>query len=317
MANSTALAYRQAQTIDNSGSGAGTQWLHALWQLYQYFFVDAEAVDTGRWRLVDSSPAAGMWTAASNIVDNSWFVVEAQAGRRIWQAKFQASNVAALDESPSSTYSLIVNFSSGAGWVSKGGANGGFTSSPVIDSNNKLLGGLDISGSDGEIIIHGDRDTVLIAISPNGTIAFTAGGYVGRFEPDSSQIIYPECVLVPWDGTGSPKGFDRASAGGCFALTPADSHVLNEASPSPVSEPVQVHCPAWLDSSHQPSAFSGEFTYRPLEISSNSAPLGTLRLVFGVAGLIVKSRLDNRQKIALHAGTADDGVAIKHNGVVL
>jgi len=316
MANSTAMAYRQAQAVDNSGTGAGKQWLHQLWHLYQYFFVDAEAVDNGRWRLVDSDPVAGSWTDPLNIVDNSWFVVEAQAGRRQWQAKFQASNVLNLNEVPSTTYSLVVNLSSGGGWVSKGGANGGFSTSPVYDSDNQLMGGNNVTGLDGEIIIHGDRDTVLVAGTQNGTTAFENGCYLGRFEPDTDRIVYPECVLVPWDGAGSPKGFDR-STGGVFHLNPSGSHVLNEDSPIPNSEPVQVHAPAWMDSAHQPSAFSSEFTFRPLDISSNSAFLGTLRLVWAVAGSVVKSRLDNRQKLVLHGGTNDVGVALKHNGVVL
>jgi hypothetical protein len=318
MANSTALAYRQSATVDNSGTGAGTQWLHRLWHLYQYFFTDAEAVDNGRWRLVDSSPAQVDWGTLANIVDNSWFVVEAYAGRRRWQAKFQATNVLPLDEVPSTTYSLVVNLSSGAGWTGKGNPNGGFSTSPVFDSDNKLLGGLNVAaGADAEMFVHGDRDTVLVAGGQNGITAFQNGCYLGRFEADSDLILYPEVVLVPWNGAGGPKGFDRDPAGGCFSLNPADSFVLNAATPYPLPELVQVHTPAWMDNAHQPSAFSNEFTYRPLGISSVNAYLGLLRLVWSCAKLVTKSRMDNRQKLVLHGGTSDYGVCIKHNGVVI
>ena len=313
---STALAYRQFETVDNTGTGAGQQWLHCLWHLYQYFFTDAEAVDSGRWRLVDSSPAAGSWSTVGNIVDNSWFVVEAQNGRQQWQAKFQASNVAALDETPAGTYRLAVNLSPGGGWVSKGGGNGGFTTSAVFDSNNKLLGGGNNSGSnDGSLIIHGDRDTVLIGISPVDADTFTSGAYVGRFEADTSKILWPTCVLTAWDGSGSPKGFDRAT-GGVFHSSPSGSFVLNADSPTPLEEAVSVWAPGWLNNAHQPSSFSQSYHYRPLEIASVSAPLGFLRLVYGCAGVGVLSRLDNRQLLVLHGGGANYGVAIRHNGVL-
>jgi hypothetical protein len=310
------MAYRQAAVVTNSASGAGKKWLHRLWHLFQYFFTDAEAVDNGRWRLVDCSPAPGSWATATNVVDNSWFVVESYAGRRKWQAKFQATNASPLDEVPSNTYCLAVNLCSGAGWTAKGGANGGFAASPVSSTGNKLLGGLNVS-VDGEMTIHGDRDTVIVAGTQTGTDLFTNGCYLGRFEPDTSLITYPECVLVPWNGSGSPKGFDRNTTGGLFYLNPADSAVLNQVTPFPALEAVQVHTPAWMDNAHQPSAFSSEFTYRPFEISSVSAYLGMLRLVWSCAGLVVKSRLDNRQKLVLHGGNNNFGVCIKHNGVVL
>lgn len=315
MANSTALAYRQNATVDNGGTGSGQQWLHRLWQLFQYFFTDADAVDNGRWRLVDSSPIVTSWSTITNITDNSWFVIESYAGRRKWQAKFQATNVNPLDELPGIPYCLVVNLCSGAGWTGKGNSNGGFAASPVQDSDNKLLGGLNTSGMNGEMFIHGDRDTVLVAGTQQGVTDFKNGCYIGRFEADNSLILYPECVLVPWDGSGSPKGFDRNTSG-CFARIPSDSHVLNETLPYPNTEPVQVHTPVWMDNTHQPSAFSGEFTYRPLEISSNSAYLGRLRLVWSCAGLGTKSRLESRQKLVLHGGNSNYGVCIKHNGLV-
>lgn len=315
MANSTALAYLQNVTVDNSGSGAGTQWLHRLWHLFQYFFTTAEAVDNGRFRLVDCSPTQGDWATLANIVDNSWFVVESFAGRRKWQAKFQATNMVPLDELPSLQYCLVVNLCSGAGWTSKGAANGGFSASAVQDCNNKLLGGEDQSpGTDGVLYVHGDRDTILIAGSLQGPDYFHVGGYVGRFEADSDTMLYPECVLGPWDGTGSPKGFDRSPGGGCFSLDPDASAVLNETLPYPAVEPVQVHTPAWMDNAHQPSAFSSEYTFRPIGISSNSAYLGLLRLVWSCASLAPRSRIDNRQKFVMHSGNSNYGVAIKHNG---
>jgi hypothetical protein len=318
MANSTALAYRQYEDISNTGIGAGTQVLHILWHMYQYFFVDAEAVDAGRWRLVDSSPAAGSWTTLSNVVDNSWFVVEAQSGRRQWQAKFQASNVAALDESPSSSYSLVVNLCSGGGWTAKGGGNGGFTASSVFCTQNKLISGTDQSGNPvGKIFIHGDRDTVLIANTLTGTADYAGGAYLGRFEPDTSKILYPECVLVPWDGAGSPIGFDRYTAGGVFAETPADSAVLDETSPTPVIESCQVWTPGWLSTgNHEPSAFSGEYHYRPMEVTCDRALLGTLRLVVACSNIVAKSRLLARQYFVLHNDHAAYGVAIQHNGLI-
>jgi hypothetical protein len=316
MANSTALAYRQASVVDCSGTGAGQQWLHRLWHLYQYFFEDAELVDAGRWRLVDSSPAQVDWGTLGNIVDNSWFVVESFAGRRKWQAKFQATNVLPLDETPSINYCLVVNLSPGAGWTGKGNPNGGFSTSPVFDSDNRLLGGLNTVGTDAQMFVHGDRDTVLVLGTQNGEDSFQNGCYLGRFEADTELIAYPEIVLVPWDGTGSPKGFDRNTTGGCFSLNPADSFVLNQATPYPLIESVQVHTPGWMDNDHQPSAFSSEFTYRPLEVSSVNAYLGLLRLVWSCAGLVVKSRLDSRQKLVMHGGLSTYGVCIKHNGLV-
>jgi hypothetical protein len=318
MANSTALAYRQFQSIDNTGTGAGQQWLHLLWQCFQYFMDSADEVDAGRWRLVDSSPAMGSWGTLSNIVDNSWFVIEAQKGRRQWQAKFQATNVAALDESPAGTYRLAINLCSGGGWTAKGGANGGFASSAVVCSTNLLLGGTDQSANpDGEVIIHGDRDTVLIASTLTGDVDFACGAYLGRFEADTSTITYPECILTPWDGGGSPKGFDREPTGGVFATTPADSFVLNQNTPAPIGEPVQCWTPGWLSTgTHEPSGFSGEYHYRPIDITSNSAYLGTLRLVFSASGVTSRSRLNARQLLVLNNAAATYSVAIQHNGVV-
>jgi hypothetical protein len=316
MATSTAMAYRQSAAVDNSSTGAGQQWLHQLWHLFQYFFVDAAAVDSGRWRLVECSPAVGDWATLTNIVDNSWFVVEAYAGRRQWQAKFQATNLDALDEVPSTSNCLAVNLCSGGGWTTKGGTNGGFEASPLPGTGNKLLGGVATTGTNGEMLVHGDRDTVLVAGTQTGTDNFKNGCYLGRFEPDNDRILYPECVLVPWNGSGSPKGFDR-SAGGCFATTPADSAVLNHVLPFPTLEVVQVHTSGWMDDAHQPSAFSSEYTYRPLEISSVSAYLGMLRLVWSCAKLLCKSRMDSRQKLVLHGGTTTYGVCVKHNGAAL
>lgn len=316
MANSTAMAYRQAVTITNSASGAGKKLLHRLWHLFQYFFTDAETVDNGRWRLVDCSPVQASWATATNIVDNSWFVVESYAGRRKWQAKFQATNSSPLDEVPSNTYCLAVNLCSGAGWVAKGGGNGGFTASPVACSGNKLMAGTNVTVN-GEMFVHGDRDTVIVAGTQSGVDSFINGCYLGRFEADTTRITYPECVLVPWNGVGSPKGFDRNPTGGLFSLNPAGSAVLNHVSPIPTIEAVQVHTSGWMDNAHQPSAFSSEFTYRPFEISSVSAYLGMLRLVWSCAGLVVKSRLDSRQKLVLHAGLNTYGVCIKHNGLVI
>lgn len=318
MANSTALAYRQFQSIDNTGTGAGQQWLHLLWQIFQYFMDSADDVDTGRWRLVDSSPAMGSWGTLSNIVDNSWFVIEAQKGRRQWQAKFQATNVTALDETPGGSYRIAVNLCSGGGWTAKGDANGGFAASSVVASTNLLLGGTDQSGNpDGEVIIHGDRDTVLIASTLAGSVNFVCGCYLGRFEADTSAITYPECVLTAWDGAGSPKGFDRAPTGGVFAETPADSFVLNQNTPSPSGEPVQCWTPGWItDGTHEPSSFSSEYHYRPIDATSNTALLGTLRLVFSCCSIVCRSRLNARQLLVLNGGSTQYGVAIQHNGII-
>lgn len=310
--NSTALIYRQWAVIDNSGSGAGQQYNHVLWNLYQYFMTDPVTIDSGRWRLVDAS--AIVWAAAANVVDNSWFVVEAFKGRRQWQVKFQATNVAALDESPGITYCLVANICSGGGWTAKGGANGGFAASSLVCSGNRLLGGLSMAGSNGSLLIHGDRDTVLVAFTPSGTSNWTSGAYVGRFEPESSAIPYPEALLTAWDGFGSPKGFDRSSSG-VFSTSPSGNHHVLSSGLVPTSQTAQVWTSGWLDTSHQPSSFSGAFTSRPLEISGPDAPLGYLRLVWAVSGMTAGSRLDARQKLVLHAAAPGFGVAIQHNGL--
>jgi hypothetical protein len=313
MAASTALAYRQFQSVDNTGAGAGQQWLHRLWHLYQYFFTDAEAVDGGRWNLVDE---VGIdWSSASNVTDNSWFVVEAQAGRQHWQAKFQATNSTGLDETPGLSYCLVVILSPAGGWGVKGGGNNGFTGTVVPASANLLLGGLDMSGNpDGVMSVHGDRDTVLIASTSSDVTAFDCGGYVGRFEADTDRIPYPCCALTAWDGFGAPKGFDRYSGGGCFSQNPSASYTLDQ---SVAADTVQVWTPEWISSgSHEPSAFSGDYHYRPLEATCSNAFLGTLRLVWACGGLATYSRMDSRQKLVLHASHVHAGVAIKHNGVV-
>jgi hypothetical protein len=314
MAVSTALAYRQYVTVDNSGTGAGQQWLHRLWHLYQYFFTDADTVDSGRWRLVASS--AINWASASNVVDNSWFVVEAQSGRQHWQAKFQASNVAGLDESPGTNYCLAVVLSPGGGWGVKGGGNNGFTLTTVPASSNLLLGGTNVTGTnDARMNVHGDRDTVLIASCLSDVNAFTCGGYVGRFEPDTDRITYPVCALSAWEGTGVPKGFDRYTSGGCFAQNPSDSYVLDN--DFDTVETAQVWTPEWISSgSHEPSVFSGEYHYRPMELTGPHALLGTLRLVWACGGLATYSRMDSRQKLVLHGGHTNHGVCIKHNGTL-
>jgi hypothetical protein len=313
MSNSTALAYRQFQTVDNSGTGAGQQWLHRLWHLYRYFFVDADAVDSGRWRLVAASSID--WSAASNVVDNSWFVIEAQSGRQHWQAKFQATNVTALDELPVISYGLAVSLSPGGGWGTKGGTNRGFTGTLVPASQNLLLGGTNMSGPTNALMsIHGDRDTVLIASTLSGTTTYLCGGYLGRFEADTDRISYPECLLTAWSGLGTPQGFDRFSGGGCFAQNPSGSYALNALG---AASAAQVWTPEWISSgTHEPSSFSREFHYRPLELTCSGALLGTLRLVWACGGLASYSRMDSRQKLVLHGNHINAGVCIKHNGVV-
>ena len=313
MPSSTALVYRQYQTLDNSGSGPGTQWLRALWEVYQWLFADCEAADSGRWSLLGSSPAAPSWSAAANIVDNSWFALECSLGRHQWQAKFQATNVAALDEAPGLTYCLAVSLSPAGGWVAKGGANGGFSGTTIPAGTHLLLGGSDISGADGRVTIHGDRDTVLIAIATSGSTDYDAGGYLGRFEPFVDEIPYPECLLTAWDGVGSPKGFDRTALGGVFGAAPGGSYALDSAVP-PVADTCQVWTPGWLTSARQPNPFSGQFHWRPLELSISTSPLGYLRHVDSAAGLISGSRIDYRRKLVLHNANADVAVAIKHNG---
>lgn len=312
MANSSTLAYYQNQVLDQSGVGAGQQWLHALFLLYRYFFTVAHGVDSARFRRVDSSLTTAQWGALAAVVDNTWFVVEATKGKQVWQAKFQATNVAPLDEAPGITYCLACSLSPGAGWTAKGDPNGGFAASAVVASANLMLGGTDVTGANGTLFVHGDRDTVLIAMATHGAAAYNTGAYVGRFEPESDRIPYPSVLLTAWDGVGAFTGFDRT---GCFALTPSDSFLLSSATP-PVSTNGFVFTSQWLVTSTQPSAFSGEYTYRPIELCMMDAFVGYLRLVWGCAGLAALSRLDSRQKLVLHGGDLDAGVAISHNGLV-
>lgn len=312
MPSSTAYAYRQYQTIDNSGSGAGTQWLHALWHIYQYLFSDADTVDSGRWELLDSSPAPAAWSTATNVVNNSWFAIECKTGRRQWQAKFQATNTVVLDEAPVVTYALVVSLSPGGGWSGKGLANGGFASTSVPAGAHIYLGGGDIAGIDGRIYVHGDRDTLLVAIAANGNTDYDCGGYIGRFDPFTSAILYPECVLGGYDGTAR-RGFDRSTDGGAFATSPAASYALNA---TPTGVTAGSFTPAWIDASHQPDPFSGMYTYRPLELAISNAPLGYLRGVWAAAGPAARTRMDYRRKLVLHASAADYAVAIKHDGSV-
>jgi hypothetical protein len=201
MANSTAITFSQNLTTDNSGAGAGTQWLSALYRLFHALFTDAHVVDSGRWRLVDCSPAVGDWSTITNVVDNSWFVVESFKGRQQWQCKFQATNVAALDEAPGGTYRLAASLSPGGGWTAKGDPNGGFAVAPTVASDNLLVSGEDLSAvANGVLHVHSDRDTLLVAIAGTGTTAFDGGCYVGRFDPDTDRIPYPSCLLTAWSG---------------------------------------------------------------------------------------------------------------------
>jgi hypothetical protein len=311
MANSTAITFSQSLAIDNSGTGAGTQWLSVLHDLFRAFFADADDVDSGRWRLVDSSPVVGDWSSIANVVDNSWFVVEALKGRQQWQCKFQATNVAALDEAPAGTYRVAARFSPGGGWTAKGAANGGFAAAPTVASANLLLGGGDYTAAaNGVVHVHSDRDTVLIAIAHTGTAAYDGGCYVGRIDPDTDRIPYPSCLLT---AGAVLAGFDRA---GAFATTPTESFALSSAL-VPVADVCEVHTSGWMDTAHQPSFFSGEYTYRPLEIAGSDSPLGYLRLIWSCANLAALSRMDNRQKLVLHNGGLSNGVAVVHNGLIL
>jgi hypothetical protein len=308
MPNSSAITFSQSGVLNNAGSAAGQQWLSALYRLFHAFFTTANAVDSGRWRLVDCSPAVGSWSTIGNVVDNSWFVVEALKGRQRWQCKFQATNVVALDEAPGGTYRLVASFSPGGGWTLKGGANGGFVAAPTVASANFLLGsGNHTAAPNGVLHVHSDRDTVLVAIAHTGNTNYDGGAYLGRIEPDSDRIDYPSCLL-----TG---GFDR-SAGGAFSATPDGSYVLSAAVPH-VAENAVIHTSGWMATTYQPSMFSGEYTYRPLEIVNSNSFVGYLRLVWSCANLASLSRMDSRQKLVLHNGHLSDGVTIVHNGLVL
>lgn len=288
-------------------------WNHSLWQIFQYLFVDCDTVDSGRWHLLDSSPAVGSWTNPTNIVDNSWFAFECFMGQRQWQGKFQSTNVATLDEAPASTFLLVGSLSPGGGWTAKGAANGGFSASVLPAGAHLVLGGGNPgTGSDGTIIIHGDRDTLLIAIAPNTTSDYDAGCYMGRFDPFVDEIANPECLLV---AGAANNGFDR-SANGVFSEAPSESFVLDATTPTPAAVTGQVYTSGWLDSAHQPDPFTGQWHYRPLELAIPTSPMGFLKHTWGAAGLSSKSRMDYRRKLVLHSGDNDYGVTIKHNGTL-
>lgn len=291
-------------------------WNQALYELFHYFFTTSEAVDTGRWRLVAHSLAAAAdWNTVANVVDNSWFVVEAFNGLRLWQAKFQNSNVAALDEAPATTYSLVCCLSPDGGWGAKGGANGGFTGTATPVSGNLYLGGSNITGnSDSSILIHGDRDTVLIAGTLAGKQSFAFGGYVGRFDRETNSITKPECLLTAWDGVGSPNGFDRG-VGGAFHANPGGSYALDSTS---TLDTLSCFTSGWLTSAYQPGLFTPTtFNVRPIEIVNLDSYLGTLRLLWACGNLASGSRLDGLQKLVLHNMDANVGVCIQHNGSAL
>lgn len=311
MATSTRFVYRQYNTIDNSGTGAGQQWLHALWQIFQYLFVDCELADTGRWTLLDSSPTKASWANVSNIVDNSWFAFECTNGRRHWQGKFQATNVTALDEAPATTYSLVVSLSNAGGWDFKGAANGGFAGSSLPAGTHLVLGSSDISGTDGLFIMHGDRDTLLISMAANGTSVFDCGCYLGRFEPVVGTIPYPECILAA--GAGN-NGFDR-TVNGVFGSAPS-SFALDATTPTPSAVSCQCYTSGWMDDAHQPDPFTSQYHYRPIEIAISDSPLGSLRGTYAAAALSAKTRMDHNRKLVLHSGITTSGVAIKHNGTL-
>lgn len=309
MTSSSAVIYRQYETIDNSADAAGKQWLHALWHIYQFLFSDNNAIDNGRWILKASSPSAANWSSASNIVDNSWFVAEAALGRYKWQVKFQATNATVLDESPSNARTLVCCLSPAGGWVSKGGANGGFSGTSVPSSGNLALGGGIIGGINGEVIFIGDRDTLVLGIATNSKLSFNAGGYVGLYDVMTDNIPYPLCLLGCWAGAGYSKGFDRV-VGGSFSAAPTASYVLDNTG---TGVTCACYTSGWLDTAHQPDVWTSRYHFRPMELVISTSPLGFLRHVWGVGGLGSKSRLDYRQKLVLHNGDPDHGVAIKHN----
>lgn len=314
---STALTYRQTlAAIDNSAAGAGQMWNQVLYELFHYFFTTSEAVDTGRWRLVAHSlGAAADWNTVGNVVDNSWFVVEAFKGQRLWQAKFQNANVAALDEAPATTYSLVCRLSPDGGWTAKGDPNGGFNGTATPASNNLYVGGSDLTGNaDSSVLIHGDRDTVLIAGTLAGKEAYKFGCYVGRFDRETSLITQPECLLTAWDGAGSPNGFDRG-AGGAFNATPGGSYALDSTT---TTDTVTCYTSSWLTSTYQPGQFTpNTFNVRPIEITNQDSYLGTLRLIWACGNLASGSRLDGLQKLVLHDADANVGICIQHNGLAL
>lgn len=314
---STAITYRQTLSdIDNSGAGAGQMWNQVLYELFHYFFTTSEAVDTGRWRLVRHSLAsAATWNTVTNVVDNTYFVVEAYKGQRVWQAKFQSSNVAVLDEAPATTHSLVCCLSPDAGWNSKGAANYGFANTTTPASSNLYLGGSDLTGNaDGSILIHGDRDTVLIAGTLAGTQSYAFGGYLGRFERENAAITKPECLLTAFDGVAVPNGFDRGT-GGAFSSAPGGSYALDSTT---TADTVACYTSGWLSSAYQPGMFTPTtYNARPIEIVNQDSYLGTLRMIWGCGNLAAGSRLDALQKLVLHDTDAESAVCIQHNGAAL
>jgi len=304
--------------ISNSGTGAGKQWLAALFEIYHYFFTTSELIDSVRWELVASNLTSVQWQTVGNVVDNSWFVVRATQSRyggdNPLLYKFQATNVAALNEAPAGTYRLVVSMHSNATWLAKGAGNGGYASDvPYLAySGNLLLGGTNQVGNpNGSVFIAGDRETVLIAGTLFGSDYYDWGGYLGRYTPDVDQITHPECIVTAWDGTGSPKGFDR-SAGGAFDENPGNSYCIDH---NNNVDTVKVWSPGWLHQTWQPSHFVQQWNYRELEITNSMSFLGKLRLVWAVGALASRSRIDARQKVVLHGTAAyDDGVAVINDG---
>lgn len=319
MATSSAIVWRRnLSNVDNSGTGAGTQWLNVLYEIYHYFFTTANAIDSGRWELIDSNLTALQWGTLGNVVDNSWFVVRAPqcryGGTNPLLYKFQATNVAALDETPAGTYRLVVSMHNDATWHAKGAFNGGYTSGiPYLAySGNKLVGGTNQNGNpDGSLIVVGDRETVLIASTLTGQDDYDCGAYLGRYLPDTDCITHPTCLLTAWDGVGNPKGFDR-TAGGVFDENPGGSYCVNH---NAVADVVKVWSPGWLTNVYQPSRFVTQWNYRELEITCTRSYLGKLRLVWAVGALASRSRFDSRQKLVLHGNAGyNDGVAVVHDG---
>jgi hypothetical protein len=304
LATSTAWVYSQFQQIEVDTSAAGKQWLHALYLLYQHLLVDSGSVDAGRWVLVDASHVD--WTDKNLVVDNSWFVVRCGTGESPWEVKFQATNVAALDESPSTTYSLMATLSPAGGWQSKGAGNGGFSGTSV-PSGTVLFGGGALSGTVLQTC-HSDRDTLLVATSLDGS--YEVGGYIGKYNTDL-PVLYPQLALGGWDGTGSSDGFHRGTAG-CFGIFPASSYVLNHQN---LANTVSVRSPGWLTTGTQPNPWTAAYDYTPLDIVISNAYLGTLRGVCATAAPN-NSRIDNRRKLVVTRDSIDDiSVAIKNNGV--
>lgn len=316
--SSSALAYRHSMgVVENNATTAGKMWLRCLYELYHFFFTTAEAVDSGRYSLMGSNLTPAQWVWNTNVTNNSWFVVRNNKGRydgvNPVQFKFQATNNVALDEAPGITYALIVSGICDGVWAMKGGPNGGWAGAEVF-TGNLLLGGLNPLGQpSGSIIVHGDRDTILIAIARSGINEFNAGGYVGRYVRESDQVKFPMCILTAWNNVGDCKGFDR-SAGGVFGLTPSGSALYNEGSPHPVINNAHCWTSGWMNTTYEPSTYNGLYHYRPIEITSLHSFAGTLRLVWSCAALASRTRIDANQKLVLHGAHIDDGVCIVHDG---